>query len=570
MKITLLIVNLLVGTTCAEKPVFLTNGHGKAKRVTQKMYNKMLEVAKHQREVEAKLLKDVEQLTAARDRAMDAQENQVPTNADAEAESALNKAMDALKVHQKKLGDFHGSLRQVQKKMQEGRRRPRRVPVSMLEELAGRQFGSSLHAAEVKELFVKANKAGLAHESLSEQDVLNTFMVPGVDMEIAQEATKIMMAELDADKDGKITWTEGMSFVQADAAKRVDSSHQSSLLEKEGSMELAAVDAMGGVQMKSQEEQMKMNATMELMKILKEEEAKEDAKKQLREKRWKNMLEHQRASLTEREKAVRKQEKELDRLDREYRWQKVEAQKKPGNFLEKRACESQGVHTFLTTPNAAHAKCLKLQLGECADVTQVHAPSLLECNEVNNGWQKKCLNDRMEQVAQCAPAGVNWEALKKGETGSKVSVENMAIQKLQGWCTLYSSLQQVKAAGYPTGLFSQPGWAATLDQDATVSNDFIKRIREFVGQNDKKVSLVQIDPNDSPHSIVVRADAAEKILNIMNQVQAMPVPDLIVGLNEQGIHTKALEAGLAGVIDQSLLQNSELATNGLLCSPHRM
>merc|ERR1719321_1848134 len=105
---------------------------------------------------------------------------------------------------------------------------------------------------------------------------------------------------------------------------------------------------------------MRMNATMQMMKLLEEEEAKEDAKKQIREKRWQNL----------------------------------EAQKKQSSLMEKKACEPHNVHAVLSTPSAAHAKCLKLQLGECADVAQVQAPSLLECNEVSNGWQKKCLNER--------------------------------------------------------------------------------------------------------------------------------------------------------------------------------
>merc|ERR1739847_68746 len=113
---------------------------------------------------------------------------------------------------------------------------------------------------------------------------------------------------------------------------------------------------------------------------------------------------------------------------------------------------------------------------------------------------------------------------------------------------------QVKGADYSSkGLFSKPEWAALLDQDAAISNNFMGKLREFVKQNDEKeqVSLVQIDPNDSPHSIAVRADVAEKILNVMNEVQAMPVPDLIAGLRDKGIASTALEARLACVIDSS-------------------
>merc|ERR1719265_1736882 len=207
-----------------------------------------------------------------------------------------------------------------------------------------------------------------------------------------------MMRRLDTDGDGQISWNEGLDFVREDSSRRASSfieesslleteSEESSLVEKEStalsSKEKAAMEL----------EQLRVNGTMTLMKLLQEQEAKEEAKKQLREKRWRNMLERQKASLVEREKALKKQQKDLDRLDREERWQKAEAQKK-SNFLEKKSCPEQEVHSFLATPNTAHAKCLKLQLGDCADTKQVQTPSLAQCNEGHKGWQTVCLKER--------------------------------------------------------------------------------------------------------------------------------------------------------------------------------
>jgi len=425
------------------------------------------------------------------------------------------------------------------------------VPVSLVEELSGEQQ-EGMHTAEVQELFAQAEKMGLEHESLSEQDILNSFIVPGVPLAISEAAAQHMMSRMDADGDGQISWAESMNFVRTDSRQRVSGLVEtSSMLEKEASTESTSAQA--------QVEQMRVNATLTMMKILQEQEAKEDAKKQLREKRWKNMLERQKASLVEREKLLKKQQKDVERLDREERWQ--EAQKKQSNFLQKKACASQDVHAFLTTPNTAHAKCLKLQLGECAAVTQVHAPALLQCNEISDGWQKNCLNERTQEAAQCAPAGVNWEALKKGATGTDKAVDNHAIQNLRSWCTLYTSLAQVKQGG------AQGAWAALLDQDAAVSNDFMSEIQDFVRQN-QEASLVEID---GPHSVAVRTDAAGLILEFMQRVKAMPVSDLIAFLQAEGIPTKAMDSKVAGAINLSLVQKSEdLATNGLLCSPHRL
>merc|ERR1719235_1401945 len=170
---------------------------------------------------------------------------------------------------------------------------------------------------------------------------------------------------MDTDKDGHISFAEGMEFVREDSKSKFQ---PSALIEKERESS----------EMTSAAEQMKMNATLALTKIMAEQEAKEEAKKQLREKRWKNMLERQRASLVEREKELKKQQKELVRLEREDRWQQAEA-KKQSSFLEKKGCGDQHVHTFLTTPHAPHAQCLKLQLGECADVQLVQTPVFASC-----------------------------------------------------------------------------------------------------------------------------------------------------------------------------------------------
>merc|ERR1719213_943076 len=120
------------------------------------------------------------------------------------------------------------------------------------------------------------------------------------------------------------------------------------MLEKAAAEEKAATESSAEANA-ALVEKMKANATMTLMKVMQELEAKEDAKKRIREMRWKNMLERQKASLAEREKSLKRQQKELDRLDREERWQNSEAKKKTGSFLEKKSCEQNDIHTFLTT-----------------------------------------------------------------------------------------------------------------------------------------------------------------------------------------------------------------------------
>merc|ERR1719213_847836 len=121
-------------------------------------------------------------------------------------------------------------------------------------------------------------------------------------------------------------------------------------------------------------------------------------------------------------------------------------------------------------------------------------------------------------------------------------------------------------------------WAVLLDQDATVSNDFMAQVTNLIASSSnlqKAPGLVKIDPEDSPLTIAVRAEHAETILNAMAVTPAIPVDHLIRFLeDERGIGNVAVTAGVSGVIDEDTLRSAsvqqQLATNGLLCSPRRM
>merc|ERR1719217_1168853 len=145
--------------------------------------------------------------------------------------------MDELQAHQNKLANLHKELHDVSMKMkgQSNFKNVQRkhLPLSLFEQLSGKQ-ATKMHKAEVRELFVAAKKEGRESESLSQQDVLNTFLVSGAPMDICQEATQHMMAVMDADQDGQISWGESMKFVTVDSAKQV-SPTASSMLQKEAS-----------------------------------------------------------------------------------------------------------------------------------------------------------------------------------------------------------------------------------------------------------------------------------------------------------------------------------------------
>merc|ERR1719235_1080024 len=126
--------------------------------------------------------------------------------------------MSALTEHQKKLSNFHSELQTVGSQLKSQPVGKPQVPLSLVEEVSGKQQ-AKLHHAEVRELFIAAKKEG--HDSLSEKDLLTTLTVPGVPMDICEEATKHIMGKLDADHDGQISRSEALKFVQEDSAQLV-------------------------------------------------------------------------------------------------------------------------------------------------------------------------------------------------------------------------------------------------------------------------------------------------------------------------------------------------------------
>merc|ERR1719217_541304 len=176
------------------------------------------------------------------------------------------------------------------------------------------------------------------------------------------------------------------------------------------------------------------------------------------------------------------------------------------------------------------------------------APPSLKCDEPSDGWQKKCLAEKAQQMADCAPHGVDWNAMRRGEQGN--AADNAALKRLGEWCNFHRALGKIVAdkddSPFPFSLI--------LSKDAALNKDAVKKLNEF-GMNFKQQEwdLLQVDPVGTPaplHSVLVKTDSAEKIQNAMSQMKAMPLDKMPKAVNDAGT-AKAVSwtAGVAGLLE---------------------
>merc|ERR1719313_1684589 len=139
----------------------------------------------------------------------------------------------------------------------------------------------------------------------------------------------------------------------------------------------------------------------------------------------------------------------------------------------------------------------------------------------------KCLANKAQEMADCAPMGVDWNAMRRGENGN--AADNAALERLSEWCTMHRALgkiEQTKA----TAPFS-----LILSKKAALSKDATQKLADF-GENFKgqEWDLLQVDPIGTPaelHSILVKKQSAAKIREAMSLMKAMPLDELPKALN---------------------------------------
>merc|ERR1719421_807980 len=107
---------------------------------------------------------------------------------------------------------------------------------------------------------------------------------------------------------------------------------------------------------------------------------------------------------------------------------------------EASSCAGQKLQAFISSTDS-HANCLKSQLGACT-TTEKMAELTLKCDEPSAGWQKKCLAEKAQEMADCAPLGVDWNAMRQGEKGTKA--DNAALQRLGEWCNFHRTLGKIQ------------------------------------------------------------------------------------------------------------------------------
>jgi hypothetical protein len=414
-----------------------------------------------------------------------------------------------------------------------------------------------------------------------------------------------IMELMDANQDNKITWHEAYNFYQkkhhdqftdsaaylaettlADQASQQAKDHLSATFKDGLATEIATLDtavqsaltaqpqAAALVEEKSEEtkvekaEAMKvedqiaafsgtssaaqaMRAQMEaqLAPFMQAEQQKKTEEKTNREKRWEKILAKQQSALLQQEQAVRAEEKELINLEREEAFQQKQTVRQEQK-VDESACAGvkTTVRAFITaSQDQAHASCLKSQIGSCIS-TEVTEAKAMKCDEPSAGWQMKCLANKAQEMADCAPMGVDWNAMRRGEKGN--AADNAALERLSEWCTMHRALgkiEQTKAAA-PFSLI--------LSKKAALSKDATAKLADF-GENFKGQDwdLLQVDPVGNPaplHSVVVKSDSAGKIKKAMSLMKAVPLDQLPKGLNsEPKYDTKAVawNAGVSGLLE---------------------
>eukprot|EP00746_Dinoflagellata_sp_MGD_P154731 gnl/MRDRNA2_/MRDRNA2_85001_c0_seq1.p1 gnl/MRDRNA2_/MRDRNA2_85001_c0~~gnl/MRDRNA2_/MRDRNA2_85001_c0_seq1.p1 ORF type:complete len:375 (+),score=135.78 gnl/MRDRNA2_/MRDRNA2_85001_c0_seq1:110-1234(+) len=287
-----------------------------------------------------------------------------------------------------------------------------------------------------------------------------------------------------------------------------------------------------------------MEASMEPYLLALQE--KEIADKENREKRWAAILHKQQQSLLQHEQAIKTEEKEVQQIQREKEWKKAEAAKQTAE-VENCAGQQSSVRAFIAASDS-HASCLKSQLGACI-TSETLAPPTLKCDEPSAGWQKKCLAEKAQEMADCAPLGVDWNAMRQGEEGN--AADNAALQRLGEWCGFHRALSKINEGKDD----SQAPFSLILSKDAALSKDAVRKLNDF-GLNFKQQEwdLLQVDPIGTPaalHSVLVKTDAAEKLQKAMAQMKAVPLDKMPKAVNDAGL-AKAISwtAGVSGMLER--------------------
>lgn len=290
-------------------------------------------------------------------------------------------------------------------------------------------------------------------------------------------------------------------------------------------------------------EAMKVKLMGDLQQYMDADQKKQIADEAKKEKRWAAILHRQQKSLLQHEQALKSEEKDLLRMKREKQWQKGLAETVRKSEAASCAGKTQTVRAFISA-SESHASCLKTQLGVCVNTEVTTAPSL-SCDEPSAGWQKKCLADKAAEMKDCAPLGVDWTAMRRGNKGS--AADNEALEQLTEWCTFHRALGKI-AQSKSTAPFS-----LILSHDAALSKDAVHKLGEFGANfNTQQWDLLQVDPIGTPaplHTVLVKTESAEKIQKAMSQMKAMPLDKMPKALNNDGT-AKAVSwtAGVAGLL----------------------
>jgi len=323
------------------------------------------------------------------------------------------------------------------------------------------------------------------------------------------------------------------------------------LLEETGEKKKELGGASVEKRLTAEADAMKATLEMELMQYVDAANRKESEEKTEREKRWAKVLERQQTALLQQERAVKAEEQELVKLEREEQWQRSQIVRQKQK-VEDASCRGQQstVRAFIATNHDhAHAACLKSQIGTCVttDLTEV---ANMKCNEPSAGWQKKCLVDKAEEMADCAPMGVDWNAMRRGEKGN--AADNAALERLSEWCTMHRTLDKIQQSN------AAAAFSLLLGKNAALSKDAVAKLTDF-GENFKGQDwdLLEVDPTGSPaplHSVLVKSASAGKIKKAMSLMKAIPLDRLPKALNDDpkfGSKAVAWNAGVSGMLDKA-------------------
>lgn len=296
---------------------------------------------------------------------------------------------------------------------------------------------------------------------------------------------------------------------------------------------------------------MRDKAMSELQQWVVAEKEKEASVKTNREKRWAGILHKQKESLLQHETALKAEEKDLKRMQREKEWKQeqreIAVKQEAALAADASNCAGQKstLSAFISATDS-HASCLKSQLGACL-TTETTALLSLKCDEPSAGWQKKCLADKAQDMVDCAPLGVDWNAMRRGEKGP--AADNAALQRLGEWCTFHRALGKIHQSK-ATSPFS-----LILSKDAAVSKDAAKKLSDF-GENfhQQEWDFLQVDPvgkEAALHSVLVKNDSAERLQKAMSQMKAVPLDKMPKAVNDAGT-AKAVSwtAGVSGMLER--------------------